>query len=221
MKTFIRTTISYENSRERTPVHHENKNAPKREAVGICPRCSCGGRSYASFAYGGLQRLVLDSVINIFHNRKQRLIRKMLFGLCFYFLNSNIFRPVHHENKNAPKREAVGICPRCGKQIFVPRSLTADFKDLSSILLSIFFITDKRVLSVKCFFGCVFTSLTVIISDVKLPPSLYSGNPRTDSEYISEDMKPLIESIVKMLSESPVGNENGEHAKSLLNQGLP
>ena len=44
--------------------------------------------------------------------------------------------------------------------------------------------------------------------------------PRTDSEYISEDMKPLIESIVKMLSESPVGNENGEHAKSLLNQGL-
>lgn len=42
--------------------------------------------------------------------------------------------------------------------------------------------------------------------------------PRTDSEYISEDMKPLIENIVKMLSEYPMGNE--ERAKNLLNQGL-
>ena len=39
VKTFIRTTIAYENSRERTPIHHENSNAPKREAIGTCPRC--------------------------------------------------------------------------------------------------------------------------------------------------------------------------------------
>ena len=39
VKTFIRTTIAYENSRERTPIHHENSNASKREAIGTCPRC--------------------------------------------------------------------------------------------------------------------------------------------------------------------------------------
>ena len=52
---------------------------------------SCCGRSDTTFAYGGLQRLVVNPVINIFHNRQQGLVRKMLFRLRFNVLDNNIF----------------------------------------------------------------------------------------------------------------------------------
>ncbi len=140
VKTFIRTTISYENSRERTPVHHENKNAPKREAVGICPRCGkqiFEGKSnfYCESGKGGCGFAIWKE--NKFYLTKitSEMAKKLLDGKTIPLKAKNKDDEVYtadyqlddtgeYVNFKRVKTEKtpVGKCPRCGKNIFEGKS---------------------------------------------------------------------------------------------------
>ena len=140
VKTFIRTTISYENSRERTPVHHENKNFPKREPVGICPRCGkqiFEGKSnfYCESGKGGCGFVIWKE--NKFYDTKisTEMAKKLLDGKTvslkaqnkegeIYTADYQLDDTGEYVNFKRIKTEKtpVGKCPRCGKQIFEGKS---------------------------------------------------------------------------------------------------
>lgn len=140
VKTFIRTTISYENSRERTPVHHENANAPKREAIGICPRCGkqiFEGKSnfYCESGKDGCGFVIWKE--NKFYLTKitAEMVKKLLDGNAVplkaknkdgeaYTADYQLDDTGEYVNFKRIKTEKtpVGKCPRCGKQIFEGKS---------------------------------------------------------------------------------------------------
>lgn len=140
VKTFIKTTITYENSRERTPVHHENPNAPKREAIGVCPRCGkqiFEGKSnfYCESGKDGCGFVVWKE--NKFYLTKvtAEAMKKLLDGKSIplkaksrdgetYTADYQLDDTGEYVNFKRLKTEkkAVGKCPRCGKQIFEGKS---------------------------------------------------------------------------------------------------
>lgn len=140
VKTFIRTTISYENSRERTPVHHENANAPKREAIGVCPRCGkqiFEGKSnfYCESGKDGCGFVIWKE--NKFYLTKitAEMVKKLLDGKTVPLKAKNKDDEVYtadyqlddtgeYVNFKRVKTEKtpVGKCPRCGKPIFEGKS---------------------------------------------------------------------------------------------------
>lgn len=140
VKTFIRTTISYENSRERTPVHHENANAPKREVIGICPRCGkqiFEGKSnfYCESGKDGCGFVIWKE--NKFYLTKitAEMVKKLLDGNAVplkaknkdgeaYTADYQLDDTGEYVNFKRIKTEKtpVGKCPRCGKQIFEGKS---------------------------------------------------------------------------------------------------
>lgn len=140
VKTFIRTTITYESSRERIPVHHENANAPKREAIGICPRCGkqifegksnfyCeSGKDGCGFAIWKENKFYLTKIT-------AEMVKKLLDGKTVslkaksrddevYTANYQLDDTGEYVNFKRIKTEKtpVGKCPRCGKKIFEGKS---------------------------------------------------------------------------------------------------
>lgn len=140
VKTFIRTTISYESSRERTPVHHENPNAPKREAIGICPRCGkqiFEGKSnfYCESGKDGCGFVIWKE--NKFYLSKitAEMVKKLLDGKAVslkakskdgetYTADYTLDDTGEYVNFKRIKTEKtpIGKCPRCGKRIFEGKS---------------------------------------------------------------------------------------------------
>lgn len=140
VKTFIKTTITYENSRERAPVHHENANAPKREAIGTCPRCGkqifegksnfyCeSGKDGCGFVIWKENKFYLTTIT-------AEMVTKLLDGKAIplkaknrdgetYSANYQLDDTGEYVNFKRIKTEKtpVGKCPRCGKQIFEGKS---------------------------------------------------------------------------------------------------
>ncbi|MCM1382383.1 MAG: DNA topoisomerase, partial [Muribaculaceae bacterium] len=140
VKTFIRTTISYESSRERTPVHHENPNAPKREPIGICPRCGkqiFEGKSnfYCESGKDGCGFVVWKENKFYLTEITAEKMKKLLDGNSVplkaknrdgetYTADYQLDDTGEYVNFKRLKTEkkAVGKCPRCGKQIFEGKS---------------------------------------------------------------------------------------------------
>ncbi len=136
VKTFIKTTIAYEKSRDRTPIYHENPNAPKREAVGICPRCGkriiegklnfyCeSGEGGCGFTLWKKNRGIKDSVTT-------EKAKKLLNGEAVKFTAvtkeneeyqaefkiSDTGKYVNLERQKAIKT-SIGKCPLCKKNVF-------------------------------------------------------------------------------------------------------
>lgn len=140
VKTFIRTTVSYENSRERTPVHHENPNGRSREAIGVCPRCGkniyegksnfyCeSGKDGCGFSLWKENRGIKSSITA---ERAKKLLSGEAVSLNAltkegeeYKADFNIEDTGKYVNLVRQKTEKVSIgkCPRCGKNIFEGRS---------------------------------------------------------------------------------------------------
>ena len=136
VKTFIRTTIAYENSRERTPIHHENSNAPKREAIGTCPRCGkqifegkmsfyCeSGKDGCGFTIWKESKIYQTKIT-------AEAVKKLLEGDTIPLKAKNVDGEIYTADyqlddtgeyvnfkRVKSEKKAVGICPRCGKQIF-------------------------------------------------------------------------------------------------------
>ena len=136
VKTFIRTTIAYENSRERTPIHHENSNAPKREAIGTCPRCGknifegkmsfyCeSGKDGCGFTIWKESKIYQTKIT-------AEAVKKLLEGDTIPLKAKNADGEIYTADyqlddtgeyvnfkRVKSEKKAVGICPRCGKQIF-------------------------------------------------------------------------------------------------------
>ena len=136
VKTFIRTTIAYENSRERTPIHHENSNAPKREAMGTCPRCGkqifegkmsfyCeSGKDGCGFTIWKESKIYQTKIT-------AEAVKKLLEGDTIPLKAKNADGEIYTADyqlddtgeyvnfkRVKSEKKAVGICPRCGKQIF-------------------------------------------------------------------------------------------------------
>lgn len=136
VKTFIRTTIAYENSRERTPIHHENSNAPKREAIGTCPRCGknifdgkmsfyCeSGKDGCGFTIWKESKIYQTKIT-------AEAVKKLLEGDTIPLKAQNADGEIYTADyqlddtgeyvnfkRVKSEKKAVGICPRCGKQIF-------------------------------------------------------------------------------------------------------
>ena len=140
VKTFIKTTITYENSRERTPVHHENPNAPKRESIGVCPRCGkqiFEGKSnfYCESGKDGCGFVVWKENKFYFTKVTAEAMKKLLDGKSIplkaksrdgetYTADYQLDDTGEYVNFKRLKTEkkAVGKCPRCGKQIFEGKS---------------------------------------------------------------------------------------------------
>ena len=136
VKTFIRTTIAYENSRERTPIHHENSNAPKREAIGTCPRCGknifegkmsfyCeSGKDGCGFTIWKESKIYQTKIT-------AEAVKKLLEGGTIPLKAKNADGEIYTADyqlddtgeyvnfkRVKAEKKAVGVCPRCGKQIF-------------------------------------------------------------------------------------------------------
>ena len=136
VKTFIRTTIAYENSRERTPIHHENSNAPKREAIGTCPRCGknifdgkmsfyCeSGKDGCGFTIWKESKIYQTKIT-------AEAVKKLLEGDTIPLKAQNADGEIYTADyqlddtgeyvnfkRVKSEKKAVGICTRCGKQIF-------------------------------------------------------------------------------------------------------
>ena len=140
VKTFIRTTISYENSRDRIPVHHENANAPKREAIGICPRCGkqiFEGKSsfYCESGKDGCGFVIWKENKFYLTNITAEMVKKLLDGKTIplkaknrdgetYTADYQLDDTGEYVNFKRVKTEKtpIGKCPRCGKQIFEGKS---------------------------------------------------------------------------------------------------
>ena len=140
VKTFIRTTISYENNRERTPVHHENANAPKREAIGVCPRCGkqiFEGKTsfYCESGKNGCGFVIWKENKFYLTNITAEMVKKLLDGKTIplkaknrdgetYTADYQLDDTGEYVNFKRVKTEKtpIGKCPRCGKQIFEGKS---------------------------------------------------------------------------------------------------
>lgn len=137
--TFIRTTIAYENNRERTPVHHESKNAPSREVIGICPRCGkniyegkqnfyCEGGKECGFALWKEYRGIKSEITC---ERAKKLLKNEAVTLKAvtkegeeYTADYKIDDTGKYINLARQKSEKVSIgkCPLCGKNIYEGKS---------------------------------------------------------------------------------------------------
>lgn len=136
VKTFIRTTIAYENSRNRNPIHHENSNVPKREPLGSCPRCGkqifegkknfyCeSGKNGCGFTVWKENRLYLTPITA---NAVKKLLQGDKISLKAENLSGEIYTADYQLDDNGEyvnfkrvkaEKKAVGTCPRCGMQIF-------------------------------------------------------------------------------------------------------
>lgn len=136
VKTFIRTTIAYENSRERTPVHHENSNAPKREPLGACPRCRkqifegkanfyCeSGKDGCGFTVWKENKFYLTKITS-------EAMKKLLEGKAIPLKAKNRDGEVYTSDymlddtgeyinfkRVLTEKKPIGTCPRCGKKVF-------------------------------------------------------------------------------------------------------
>lgn len=136
VKTFIKTTIAYEKSRERTPVHHENKNAPKREAIGICPRCGkniyegksnfyCeSGKDGCGFSLWKENKFIKGTITT---SRAEKLLKGEKISLTAiskdgeeYTADFKIEDTGKYVNlvRQKPEKVSIGKCPVCGKNVF-------------------------------------------------------------------------------------------------------
>lgn len=138
VKEFVKSVISYENSptRNRTPLSHENANAPKREAVGACPRCGkqifegkqnyyCeSGKDGCGFTLWKENRgikgtITAEKAIKLLKGETLS-FRSLTKDGEEYTADYKIEDTGKYINLVRQKAEKVciGQCPRCGKQIF-------------------------------------------------------------------------------------------------------
>lgn len=136
VKTFIRTTIAYENSRERNPIHHENSNVQRREPLGICPRCGKqifeGKKNYycesginsCGFTVWKENRLYLTKITA---DAMKKLLQGDKIPLKAENINGEVYTADYQLDDNGEyvnfkrvkaEKKSIGSCPRCGKQVF-------------------------------------------------------------------------------------------------------
>ncbi|MCM1523782.1 MAG: DNA topoisomerase [Ruminococcus sp.] len=140
VKTFIRTTIAFESSRNRTPVHHENPNAVKREPAGICPRCGKGiyegklnfycesGRDGCGFTLWKENRGIKGTLTA---EKAAKLLKGEALSLKSmtkdgeeYTADYKLEDTGKYINlvRQKTERVSIGKCPRCQQQIFEGKS---------------------------------------------------------------------------------------------------
>ncbi|MCH5199715.1 MAG: type IA DNA topoisomerase [Oscillospiraceae bacterium] len=140
VKAFVKTTIAYEHNRDRTPLYHENSKAPKREAIGICPRCGkqiFEGKTnfYCESGKDGCGFVVWKENKFYFTKITAEAMKKLLDGKTISLKTKNRDGETYtadyqlddtgaYVNFKRIKAEKmpIGKCPRCGKHIFEGKS---------------------------------------------------------------------------------------------------
>lgn len=136
VRSFIKTTVLYEKSNNRTALKHENPNAPKRESVGTCPRCGKniyeGSKNfYCESGKGGCGFSLWKENRNVKTAITADKARQLLSGNTVnlkavtkegeeYTTEYKLQDTGEYINlvRQIAERKPVGKCPRCGKQIF-------------------------------------------------------------------------------------------------------
>lgn len=136
---FIRTTVLYEKTSNRQSVHHENPNAPSREAIGRCPRCGrniyegkqnfyCEGGKKCGFTLWKESKNVKSTVTS---ERAKKLLSGGTVSLKAIskageeytadYILEDTGTYVNLVRQKAEKK-SIGSCPRCGKSIYEGKS---------------------------------------------------------------------------------------------------
>ena len=140
VKDFVRSVISFENSRKREPVPHSGGNIKERTSIGVCPRCGkqifegksnfyCeSGKDGCGFVLWKEQRSFKDTITA---ERAEKLLKGIAVPLkaltrggAVYTADFTIEDTGKYINlkRTVTEKKPIGKCPRCGQQIFEGKS---------------------------------------------------------------------------------------------------